>query len=383
MLGSGESLRLALQVGDLNVRPAPQVISGGPFYGRLTLRHAGDDLHMPLTLTVSAPPDGPWVEVNGALSSLGYCEAQPAPLTPSELAAAALTLTAQGGEPGRLALRPDGSYRFWLAADDTDYVLAASAAQHLAASRSLRAQAGAGLNADLPLRLLAPCISLSAPDLALTLDPGSRGSRLLRLSNHGAQDSRFDLRTLYNGLEPFAPGAAYPPGISWLQVSPVTGTLAAGASLDISLQMQPAADAQPGLYQGTLLLHTQDVRRAPLVLPLYLTVPSYAIELYSSNPLLSGAAGSVVNHAFTLRNAGSAEAGPWVDALQAQGCPAAALPLIAIAPPADAAPVHAAWSALPGTALVMFVSANAVQAFFATRPPGAAWPAARGALTAR
>ncbi len=73
----------------------------------------------------------------------------------------------------------------------------------------------------------------------------------------------------------------------------------------------------------------------------------------------------------------AAQAGPAVLALQAAGLRAAALPLIAIGPPADPAPVHAAWAALPACALVMFVSANAVQYFFALGPVAKpAWPAA-------
>ncbi len=70
-----------------------------------------------------------------------------------------------------------------------------------------------------------------------------------------------------------------------------------------------------------------------------------------------------------------AQAGPWVRQLQQRGVPAAALPLIAIAPLADTAPLQQAWAGLVQQALVMFVSANAVQQFFAARPLGAAWPA--------
>jgi uroporphyrinogen-III synthase len=69
----------------------------------------------------------------------------------------------------------------------------------------------------------------------------------------------------------------------------------------------------------------------------------------------------------------AAQAGAWVAGLQALGLDAAALPLISIGPPAEAAPVHAAWARLPTYALVMFVSANAVQHFFALAP--GAWPA--------
>ena len=68
------------------------------------------------------------------------------------------------------------------------------------------------------------------------------------------------------------------------------------------------------------------------------------------------------------------QAGPWVERLRERGLFAEALPLIEIAPPADTAPLHAAWGALPTCRLVVFVSANAVLHFFAARPPELAWP---------
>lgn len=70
-----------------------------------------------------------------------------------------------------------------------------------------------------------------------------------------------------------------------------------------------------------------------------------------------------------------AQALPWVNALRSQGVDAVALPLIAIEPLDDPAPLHAAWAALPRCDWMMFVSANAVEHFFAARPAGAEWPA--------
>jgi len=68
------------------------------------------------------------------------------------------------------------------------------------------------------------------------------------------------------------------------------------------------------------------------------------------------------------------QAGPWIERLRERGIAAEALPLIEIAPPADTAPLRAAWAALPTCRLVVFVSANAVLHFFAARPAGSAWP---------
>jgi len=73
----------------------------------------------------------------------------------------------------------------------------------------------------------------------------------------------------------------------------------------------------------------------------------------------------------------AAQAGAWVDRLRAAGVDARALPLLAIEPadePADRAALHAAWRGLPGRALVMFVSPNAVDGFFGAQPDGLRWP---------
>jgi len=69
----------------------------------------------------------------------------------------------------------------------------------------------------------------------------------------------------------------------------------------------------------------------------------------------------------------AAQAVAWVGELRALGLDAAALPLIEIGAPADAAPVLAAWQRLAQFSLVMFVSANAVGRFFG--PVAGSWPA--------
>ena len=72
----------------------------------------------------------------------------------------------------------------------------------------------------------------------------------------------------------------------------------------------------------------------------------------------------------------AAQAVEWVAALRERGVEADALPLIGIFAPRDAAPVREAWASLAAHRLVMFVSPNAAEQFFALRPPGLAWPEA-------
>ncbi len=58
----------------------------------------------------------------------------------------------------------------------------------------------------------------------------------------------------------------------------------------------------------------------------------------------------------------------WVDALSDAGYDAQALPLIGVLPPPDPAAVVAAWQRLNTFDAVMFVSGNAVNHFFASKP---------------
>jgi len=71
----------------------------------------------------------------------------------------------------------------------------------------------------------------------------------------------------------------------------------------------------------------------------------------------------------------AAQASGWVQALCERGLDVAALPLIGIAAAADSTAALAAWSGLGGQRLVVFVSPNAVDHFFALRPAGTPWPA--------
>jgi uroporphyrinogen-III synthase len=71
----------------------------------------------------------------------------------------------------------------------------------------------------------------------------------------------------------------------------------------------------------------------------------------------------------------AAQAVAWVEKLRARGLDAEAIPLIEIHAVDDAGEVHAAWRGLGSRRLVFFVSANAVEHFFAARPVDVAWPA--------
>lgn len=64
------------------------------------------------------------------------------------------------------------------------------------------------------------------------------------------------------------------------------------------------------------------------------------------------------------------EAARWVQALQALGLAAVPLPLMAFGPPTDPGELARAWQAVPKCDAVMFVSPQAVHAFWEASPPG-------------
>ena len=68
-----------------------------------------------------------------------------------------------------------------------------------------------------------------------------------------------------------------------------------------------------------------------------------------------------------------AQAQDWVQRMARLGVACDCLPLLDIAP-LDPAPARQAWERLASQALLMFVSPNAVEHFFAARPAGMSWP---------
>lgn len=106
-----------------------------------------------------------------------------------------------------------------------------------------------------------------------------------------------------------------------------------------------------------------------------------AASVPAAPPIPAPAASPDPEHPTVLVTRPAAQAPAWVDALRALGVDAVALPLIAIRPAPDPQAVALAWQALACSAdgVAMFVSPNAVRAFFAAAPEGA-WPATATAL---
>lgn len=70
----------------------------------------------------------------------------------------------------------------------------------------------------------------------------------------------------------------------------------------------------------------------------------------------------------------AAQAGVWQQALQDAGYPVVLLPLLSIHPAPNPQALRDAWLRLTQWDALMFVSANAIDAFFAQRPPDRGWP---------
>jgi uroporphyrinogen-III synthase len=70
----------------------------------------------------------------------------------------------------------------------------------------------------------------------------------------------------------------------------------------------------------------------------------------------------------------ASQAATWVSRLQELGIQAESLPLIDIRPAPESLAVVLAWSRVTALRLIVFVSPNAVEQFFALKPAGLPWP---------
>lgn len=97
-----------------------------------------------------------------------------------------------------------------------------------------------------------------------------------------------------------------PSDIPWLSVTPITGTIAGGASTNASVIFD-ATGLSAGVYTGTLCLNSNDPLTPLVTVPLTLTVegvPTYGVAL-SADDAASGLPGATVSYVVTITNTGN------------------------------------------------------------------------------
>ncbi len=160
------------------------VASNDPMYGRLTY---------PVTMVVETPPT--WGILDGVVTSLGYCDANPAPLAGAEVVIQGMTSTIT------LTTNLNGGYRYWLDEGESPLTVTVNAPEHpqgQATGLTITGQQTTTQNFD--LRWLRPCVSVAPDSLSLTLTPGTSGTLPLALGNSGAAPLDFELKEKDGGV---------------------------------------------------------------------------------------------------------------------------------------------------------------------------------------
>ena len=144
-------------------------------------------IQVPVTMTVGAPPE--YGRVAGAVSSLGYCDAAPAPLP-----AADITIASATGNVYTTKADAAGNYAYWLVDTEGPITVTASAPQHtpgIATDVLLVAQETTTV--DLSLRWQTPCVSATPAGLDVQVEMGQQTTRPLNVVNAGASAAGFTI----------------------------------------------------------------------------------------------------------------------------------------------------------------------------------------------
>jgi uncharacterized repeat protein (TIGR01451 family)/fimbrial isopeptide formation D2 family protein len=217
------------------------VVSNDPVNGRLGL---------PVTMTVNTPSD--WGKLEGTVTSLGHCDADPAPLEGVEV-----FVESSLGTTWTLTTGDDGYYTVWMDESEGPVTVTVAPPEHepgLASGVPLTSLMTTTVNFD--LRWLAPCVSVAPDRLAATLGTGTSTTLSMSITNSGMLSTSFAL------VE----------GAPWLFEGPVTGTVAAGSAQAVDVTLDATHATPPGVYAATLVVNTDDPVSPSYGIPITMTV---------------------------------------------------------------------------------------------------------------
>ncbi len=156
------------------------------------------------TMVVTAPAN--WGVLQGTISSLGYCDANPAPLS-----GATVLITGSNGMTRTTTTGADGAFEFWLPDYGSPYSIQATEPDHLPASAGGIIVTGMGnTTQDLSLRWMRPCVTETPAFLSATVEWQASATLQMDLANTGPASSTFKISEL--------PGQFIPMGVTGNQI---------------------------------------------------------------------------------------------------------------------------------------------------------------------
>ncbi len=238
----------------------PEITQPGDYTG--TLMVASDDpaapLAIPVTMTVNAPAT--WGKLEGTVTGMGYCDANPMPLEGAEI-----LIEASGGYTKVVTTDANGYFGVWFDSSNSPVKLTVMAdGYELGSAAGVVMSAGNTTTQDFSLRWLQPCVSTTPEYFDVTMGLTQTLTQTLTIFNNGAVGTDFTIGTV---SEP------------WLDVMPLAGTIAADSQYAVDVIFDTSVFTQTGNYTATLMLTTDDPITPTLDVPVYLHVTIYDIYL--------------------------------------------------------------------------------------------------------
>jgi hypothetical protein len=178
---------------------ATGITQPGTYYANL--RVASEDAYnvgartIPVQMTVT--PSATLGKLDGAITGLGYCDVNPAPLN-----RAVVAIDDGASDVASLFSDVNGYYQYWL--NEGTYTVTASYDGHLDNTAVLTINAGLTTTTPIDLRWAKPCVSTTPNSLSANLEMGVSTTLPLTFANIGAGSASWFVREQDRGFEPLA-----------------------------------------------------------------------------------------------------------------------------------------------------------------------------------
>jgi len=178
----------------------------GVYY--LTLTMNGEpgtpDVRVPVNMNVLAPET--WGKLEGTITGLGYCDADPAPLEDAEV-----FIEGSGGMTWTLQTDANGYYQWWLDEAYSPLTVSVSYPDHESGQATGVVIVGQDTTTqNFDLRWLVPCVSADPLELSATLDMGDSATLQLDLANTGAAGTPFEFMEQGGSFDPASSPVSIP-----------------------------------------------------------------------------------------------------------------------------------------------------------------------------
>jgi N-acetylneuraminic acid mutarotase len=215
----------------------PEVDQPGQYFARLKINEDTPYALSNVPVTMTVVPASTWGKLDGIVSSLGHCDANPSPLKGAEV-----LLQSSSGMTWTSTTDISGTYKIWLDVDNNPLTATISAPNYLSQTLTdINVTAQMTTTQDVDLRLEVPCLGVNPADLKITVSLGMSRTLPLTLANSGAGVTNFELLELPGGYtSTLAPPMTIPDHIP--------ATLLTGEASD-----RPAWGESPSLEERHLL----------------------------------------------------------------------------------------------------------------------------------